>query len=76
VFNRGESNTISLSKMVKTIEECVGKKAILNKMPMQPGDLKRTFADVSKSKEILGYDPRTSFEDGVIKFVSWLKGNS
>jgi UDP-glucuronate 4-epimerase len=76
VFNLGESNTISLSKMVKTIEECVGKKAILNKMPMQPGDVKRTFADVSKSKEILGYDPRTPFEDGVIKFVSWLKGNS
>jgi UDP-glucuronate 4-epimerase len=38
--------------------------------------VKRTFADVSKSKEILGYDPRTPFEDGVIKFVSWLKGNS
>ncbi|MFD0696380.1 GDP-mannose 4,6-dehydratase [Paenibacillus sp. GCM10027628] len=77
VFNLGESNTVSLSKMVKTIEVCVDKQAILNKMPLQPGDVNRTYADVSKSKEILGYDPRTSFEDGVNKFVSWLlKRNS
>ncbi len=73
IFNLGESQTISLKEMVETIEKKVGKKAILNKLPMQPGDVNRTFADISKAKAIIGYDPKTKFEEGIEKFVEWYK---
>ena len=59
--------------MVATIEKVTGKKALLNKLPMQPGDVNRTFADISKAKKMLGYDPDTQFEDGIRKFVEWYK---
>ena len=71
IFNLGESQTISLKEMVATIEKVIGKKALLNKLPMQPGDVNRTFADISKAKKMLGYDPDTKFEDGIRKFVEW-----
>ncbi|WP_435308212.1 GDP-mannose 4,6-dehydratase [Sebaldella termitidis] len=71
IFNLGESQTISLKEMVTTIEKVIGKKALLNKLPMQPGDVNRTFADISKAKKMLGYDPDTKFEDGIRKFVEW-----
>jgi UDP-glucuronate 4-epimerase len=73
IFNLGESNTITLKRMVETIEKAIGKKAKLNKLPMQPGDVKRTYADVSKAKKILGYDPKTDFEFGIESFISWYK---
>jgi UDP-glucuronate 4-epimerase len=73
IFNLGESQTISLKEMVATIEKVTGKKAVLNKLPMQPGDVNRTFADISKAKEMLGYNPQTQFEDGIRTFVEWFK---
>lgn len=73
IFNLGESQTITLKEMVETIEKALGKKAVLDKLPMQPGDVNRTFADISKAKEILGYDPKTKFEDGIKKFIEWYK---
>lgn len=73
VFNLGESNTISLKRMVEAIEDALGKKAEINKMPMQPGDVNRTFADVSKAKKVLGYNPSWHFEDGISKFVEWMR---
>ena len=75
IFNLGESQTISLKEMVATIEKVIGKKAQLNKLPMQPGDVNRTFADISKAKKMLGYDPDTKFEDGIRKFVEWYKNS-
>lgn len=74
IINIGESNTISLSNLVSTIEESLGKKAIINKLPMQPGDVKRTFADISKAKRVLGYNPTTDFKDGIDRFVKWYLG--
>lgn len=71
VFNLGGDKTVSLVEMVETIENALGKKAELNKMPMQPGDVNRTCADIMHSKEILGYNPQTSFKDGIKKFVDW-----
>lgn len=71
IFNLGESRTISLIKLVETLENVIGKKAKLKKLPLQPGDVRKTFADISKAKQILGYDPKTNFEDGIKKFVSW-----
>lgn len=76
VFNIGESNTISLKRMVEAIENSVGKKAGINKLPMQPGDVNRTFADVSKAKQVLGYNPKWHFEDGIHKFVEWYQSSN
>ena len=71
VFNLGGDKTVSLVDLVKTIEAALGKDAILNKMPMQPGDVNRTNADLTKSRAILGFAPQTKFSDGIGKFVEW-----
>lgn len=71
IFNLGESHVVSLKEMLETIEKVLGKKAVLDKQPMQPGDVEKTYADISKAKEILGYNPKTNFEDGIKKFVEW-----
>lgn len=73
VFNLGESNTIRLDRMIGAIEEALGMKATLNRLPMQPGDVNRTNADVSKAKRLLGYDPKWRFEDGIRAFASWFR---
>lgn len=71
IFNLGGDRTVSLNEMVETIEEVLEKKAKLNKMPMQPGDVNRTCADITHSKEILGYSPKTTFKEGIRKFIEW-----
>lgn len=73
IFNLGESRTINLKQMVTTLEKALGKKAKLKVLPMQPGDVKRTYADITKAQKILGYRPATAFEDGIEKFVQWYK---
>lgn len=73
IFNIGGDHTISLKEMVETIEKALNRKAKLNIMPMQPGDVNRTCADIKKSNKILGYKPKTSFEQGIKKFVEWYK---
>ncbi len=75
VFNLGESQTISLSEMIKTIENELQIKAEKKILPLQPGDVDQTFADISKSRKILGYDPKTNFQSGIAKFINWLKEN-
>ena len=74
VINLGESDAISLNKMVQTIEKCLGKEAVIERLPMQPGDVKRTYANIDKAKELLGYKPTTKFDDGIDKFVKWYLG--
>lgn len=73
IINLGESETISLKKMVEVIENSLGKKALINKMPMQPGDVQRTNADITKAKKMIGYNPETNFRDGIDKFIKWYK---
>lgn len=75
VFNLGESNTITLAEMVQTIENALGVKANLQRLPAQPGDVERTFADITRSREIFGYNPHSVFSDGIEKFVDWFKKN-
>ena len=58
---------------IKCIEDNVGKKAIKNMMPIQPGDVPLTYADTFKAKWILGYNPKVSIEEGIKKFVEWYK---
>lgn len=76
VFNLGESHTITLSDLVAEIEKAVGKKAVLTRLPMQPGDVDCTYADVSKARRLLNYDPKTKFEDGIRLFVEWYRQQS
>lgn len=73
IFNLGESHVVSLKEMVETIESALGKKAILDIQPMQPGDVDKTYADISKAKAMIGYDPQTNFSEGIRKFVEWYK---
>jgi UDP-glucuronate 4-epimerase len=75
IFNLGESNTITLSHMVKTIENELEMSAVLDIKPLQPGDVNKTYADISHSKAILGYNPVTEFEKGIKTFVDWYKQN-
>src|ERR1043166_5528882 len=71
VFNLGESDTIQLKDLIAAIEKTLGKKAKINRLPEQPGDMPLTCADISKARKLLGYDPKTKFEDGLPKFVDW-----
>ena len=71
VFNLGESETIQLKDLVAAIEKALGKKAKINRLPEQPGDMPLTCADISKARKLLGYNPQTKFEDGLPKFVDW-----
>ena len=71
VFNLGESETIQLKDLIAAIEKVLGKRAKINQLPEQPGDMPLTCADISKARKLLGYNPRTKFEDGLPRFVDW-----
>jgi UDP-glucuronate 4-epimerase len=71
VFNLGNSHPIQLNTMIETIERVLGKRAELQWMPDQPGDVPITYADISKARKLLGYSPATPFQEGIAKFVSW-----
>jgi len=73
IFNFGNSNPISLNEFIETIENVVGKKALINQMPMQAGDVSLTYADISKAKRLLDYEPKVSLEDGMRKFWAWYR---
>ncbi|MGH9898031.1 MAG: GDP-mannose 4,6-dehydratase, partial [Pyrinomonadaceae bacterium] len=75
IINLGESKAIPLGRIVELLEKELGKKAIIERLPEQPGDVKRTFADISKARSLLGYAPQTSIEDGIKKFVEWFINN-
>jgi UDP-glucuronate 4-epimerase len=71
VFNLGESETIQLKDLIAAIEKALGKKAKINRLPEQPGDMPLTCADISKARKLLGYNPKTKFQDGLPRFVHW-----
>ena len=75
VYNLGESKVITLKYLVEMIEQTLGKPAILKKLPLQQGDVNRTFADISKAKLELGYNPKVDFQTGIQEFVKWFKNN-
>lgn len=75
VFNLGESETTELSHLIELIEESLGKKAVIERRPMQPGDVPVTFADISKARRLINYAPRTKIEEGIPKFVEWYRSS-
>ncbi|MDR3404467.1 MAG: SDR family NAD(P)-dependent oxidoreductase [Chthoniobacter sp.] len=71
VFNLGESQTTTLNELIAAIEQALGKKAVINQMPEQPGDVPLTYANIDKARRLLGYDPHTKIAEGIPKFVEW-----
>ncbi|GMU33772.1 MAG: epimerase [Planctomycetia bacterium] len=72
IYNLGESRPVSLSDLIAAIERAVGKKAMIERLPLQPGDVHQTYADVSRAKAELGYEPSTEIEAGLAEFAQWL----
>lgn len=73
IFNLGENETIQLRDLIAAIEEALGKKAKINHLPEQPGDVPLTCADISKAKKFLGYAPRTQLREGLPRFMEWFR---
>src|SRR2546423_112955 len=73
IFNLGENETVQLKDLIEAIEAAVGRKAKINQLPEQPGDVPLTCADISKARRLLGYDPTTKLGDGLPKFVEWFR---
>ena len=73
VFNLGNSHPVPLTDMIRSIEQALGKEARLKRMPEQAGDVPITYAEISKARKLLGYDPRTGFTEGVERFVAWYR---
>jgi len=75
IYNLGNSNPISLNNFIETCEKITHKKAIINQMPDQPGDVPKTYSNIEKAKKDLDYNPITKLEDGLKKTFLWMKNN-
>jgi UDP-glucuronate 4-epimerase len=73
IFNLGESQTVSLAKMIELLEDALGKTGVIDRQPLQPGDVPITFADISKARAELGYNPQMKFEQGIKLFAEWFR---
>lgn len=73
IYNLGGSSTVSLAELVELIEERVGRPAVLDRMPEQPGDVPITYADVGKARAEIGYDPKVDIRSGLDRFVAWYR---
>ena len=75
IINLGESQTVTTNQMIEYIEKALGKKAIREDLPVQPGDVEQTYADIRKARQLLNYQPTTPIEEGIKKFVRWYLEN-
>ena len=73
VINLGESRTVELRELIALLEKELDLRAVIERQPMQPGDVPQTFADISRARELLGYNPQTQIEDGLRLFVDWFR---
>ncbi len=73
IINLGENETTTLSELIAAIEQALGKKAVIDYLPEQKGDMPRTSADITKARTLLGYAPTTPIREGIPKFVSWYR---
>ncbi len=73
IINLGENEVISLKQMVASLETKLKTNALINYLPMQPGDVNKTNADISKAKKLINYEPKTNFSTGIEKFIKWYK---
>jgi len=75
IINLGNNTPVSLNQFIQNLEEITNKKMNFDQLEMQPGDVEQTYADISKAQRLLGYQPKTSFKEGLEKFVNWYKEN-
>src|SRR5258708_7907658 len=75
VINLGESRTVELRELISLLEKTLDRRAEIDRQPPQPGDVPQTFADITKARRLLGYDPQTQIEEGIRKFVEWFCEN-
>lgn len=75
IINLGESQIVRLDQLIELLEEALGKKAIIDTQPLQPGDVPLTFADVTKARRLLGYEPQVKIEEGIRRFAQWFKSS-
>ena len=73
VINLGESRTVELRELISLLEDALGRRAEIDWQPLQPGDVPQTFADITKARRLLGYNPQTQIEVGIRKFVEWFR---
>jgi len=73
VINLGESRTVELRELISLLEKELDTHAIIDRQPMQPGDVPQTFADIEKARRLLGYNPQTQIEEGIRRFVEWFR---
>jgi len=76
IYNLGESRPISVNDLIAELEKALDRKAQREVHPKQPGDVERTYADVTKAVLDLGYAPKTPIQEGLRRFVAWLRGRS
>ena len=76
VVNLGESRTVELCELIELIEKELDLPAQIDRQPLQPGDVPQTFADITKARKLLGYDPQTQIESGIKHFVEWFRNSS
>jgi len=75
IFNLGESECVTLARLIELLEKAIGKKAVINRLPMQPGDVPLTYADISKAERLLGYHPNVKIEEGIRMFIEWFRSD-
>jgi UDP-glucuronate 4-epimerase len=75
VVNLGESRTVELRELVALLEQELDTHATIERLPLQPGDVPQTFADIAKARQLLGYNPETQIEDGIRRFIAWFRGS-
>jgi UDP-glucuronate 4-epimerase len=76
IINLGESETVELRRLIELLEHSLGKRARIDHQPLQPGDVPITYANIAKARSLLGYNPRTSIELGIERFVDWFKNKA
>ncbi len=74
IINLGESRTVELSRLIELIADSLGVEPRIERLPPQPGDVERTYADIAKARRLLGYDPVIPIEEGIPEFVEWFAG--
>lgn len=73
IINLGGSQTVTLNRLIELLEAALGKKAVIDRLPPQPGDVPITYADLAKARAVLGYNPHVKIEEGIVKFVAWFR---
>lgn len=74
IYNLGNSSPVSLAELIEALEKALGKRAQIQRLPVQPGDVERTYADIETSRRELGYAPATPLAEGLAAFVAWMRG--